>query len=159
MATPKHDWLKVREEYISGGDPTTLDVLGKKYGIPESTIRKRSMREDWRVLREKFRLQTREETVKRLAKREAGIRERHIRLGYALIAKAAERLQRLQANELDATETRLWLQAGTEIQRKAAGIADEVALRHEIDVTRLTTEQLERLRDGEDPERVIDVGE
>jgi len=147
--------MTVREEYISGDDTTTLDRLGTKYGIPASTLRKRSMNEDWRVLREKFRLQAREATVARLAKREATVRERHLRLGYALLAKAAERLQRLNAGELDATETRLWIQAGTEIQRKAVGIADELSLRHEIDVTRLTTEQLERLRDGEDPERVI----
>ncbi len=155
MGEHKHDWMMIREEYISGDETITLETLQRKYAISPSTMRKRSMREGWRVLREKFRLRAREETVARLAKKEASIREKHLRLGYALLSKAAERLQRLQSSELDATETRLWIQAGTEIQRKAVGIADEMKVRHEVDVTELTTEQLERLRDGEDPESVL----
>jgi len=58
----KHDWDKLKSEYVEGyTDPAgatvfpTLHDLGKRHGISESTIRKRSAQDDWATERDIYR--------------------------------------------------------------------------------------------------------
>lgn len=43
------DWNKIKQEYISGN--TSYRKLAKKYGVSESTLSKRAMKEKWSVLK------------------------------------------------------------------------------------------------------------
>lgn len=52
-----HDWVRIREEYISGDDKTSQDFLSQKYEIAKSIISRRCAREGWVVKREQYRFE------------------------------------------------------------------------------------------------------
>jgi hypothetical protein len=123
----KRPWQKIRIKYIQGD--LSLRELSNLYQIPLSTLKKRSMKERWSVLRNQYRTKVELETLERAAKLEAeellGTRTRHIKISRALQAKAIARLKDLDPNELSPEETRRFLEAGVRIERLILGEATE----------------------------------
>lgn len=74
---PTRDWGAIRDAYVQGTTVDgarcwpTLDDIGALFGIPVSTVRKVSMREQWPELRNTFRTsveqQRRDETARTIA--------------------------------------------------------------------------------------------
>lgn len=65
----KPDWNRIKAEYVSGVE--SLKSLSEKYGVPFSTIRRRSERESWTADREAARIEIRQNVVKETAKKTA----------------------------------------------------------------------------------------
>ena len=65
----KPDWNRIKAEYVSGVE--SLKSLSEKYGVPFSTIRRRSERENWTADREAARIEIRQKVVKETAKKTA----------------------------------------------------------------------------------------
>lgn len=47
----KHDWEKIKTEYVESATAVTLEVLSAKYGCSLSSMRKRSAAENWQQKR------------------------------------------------------------------------------------------------------------
>ncbi|MBR6271393.1 MAG: hypothetical protein IKR26_04495 [Lachnospiraceae bacterium] len=65
---PKPDYNKIKADYIAG---KSYRQLSEKYGIPESTLRKKGAKEQWRRLRNKTGTKTEQKIVERIADRQA----------------------------------------------------------------------------------------
>ena len=122
----RYDWEKIRSEYVAGSDEVTLTGLAKKYGPARETVMRRSGREGWDAQRRQYREKARVKTHEKASTTEAEIRVRHMQIAQAMQTKAIKRLQGLDPNEMTVGEIRLYLKDAAEIERKAAGIADEV---------------------------------
>lgn len=65
----KPDWNRIKAEYVSGVE--SLKSLSEKHGVPFSTIRRRSERENWTADREAARIEIRQKVVNETAKKTA----------------------------------------------------------------------------------------
>ena len=65
----KPDWNRIKAEYVSGVE--SLKSLSEKHGVPFSTIRRRSERENWTADREAARIEIRQNVVRETAKKTA----------------------------------------------------------------------------------------
>jgi len=127
MPSRRYDWETIRSEYVSGSDQVTLEALAAKRGPAVDTVRRRSSREHWVAQREEHRRQAAKKAADLLTTRDAEIRVRHMHHARELQSRALERLQQLDPAELSPAEVRLYLKDACEIERKAAGIADELS--------------------------------
>jgi len=128
MPSRRYDWETIRSEYVTGSDQVTLEGLAAKHGPRVDTVRRRSAREHWVAQREEHRRQSAKKAADLLSSRDAEIRVRHMRQARELQELALARLRQLDPSELTTTELRLYLKDACEIERKAAGIPDEVSL-------------------------------
>jgi len=140
------NWPEIRIDYIRGSE--TLRELAEKYGVSISTLKKRSMRERWSVLRNQYRTKVELETLERATSQDAEelieTRTRHIKISRALQAKAIARLKELNPNELSPEETRRFLEAGVRIERLVLGEATE---RFDLGAVARFVERLELMKD------------
>lgn len=65
---PKPDYNKIKADYIAGKSYRQLSV---KYDVPESTLRKKGAKEQWRRLRNKTGTKTEQKIVERIAEKQA----------------------------------------------------------------------------------------
>ena len=65
----KPDWNRIKAEYVSGVE--SMKSLSEKHGVPFSTIRRRSERENWTADREAARIEIRQKVVRETAKKTA----------------------------------------------------------------------------------------
>ena len=122
----RYDWERIRSEYVAGSDEVTLEALSKTHGCGFSTIRRRSSHEMWNDQRSQYRDKTDTKTREKSSTKEAEIRVRHMQIAQAMQTKAIQRLQGMDPTEMPVGEVRKYLKDAAEIERKAAGIADEV---------------------------------
>ena len=67
----KHDWIKIKDEYISAKSEalrTSLDSLATKYGISQNYLRTKSATDNWRLDAYLFISKIRKETARLLNK-------------------------------------------------------------------------------------------
>ena len=76
------DWRKIRIEYVKG--KTTYKALAEKYGVGESTIRKRASKEGWRKKRNNLDTKVEQKVLERVC--DARARE------FELIAQVNDRM-------------------------------------------------------------------
>jgi hypothetical protein len=138
----KYDWEALRDEYVMGGDDVTLEVMAAKSGNPAiQTIKKHSTMGDWALQRRQYRDQVATKARNLASSREAETRVRHIKIAQAMQAKALQRLQALNPEEMDMKEVRLYLKDAAEIERRAAGIPDTLGIEVES-LQKLSDEEL-----------------
>jgi len=146
MKRPEAFWQKVRLEYIRGS--STLGALSSVFNVPISTLKKRSAKEKWSLLRNQYRTRVELESLERAAKEDAEelieTRTRHIKISRALQAKAIARLRELNPNELSPEETRRFLEVGVRIERLVLGEATE---RFDFGAVARFVERLELMKD------------
>ena len=130
---PRYDWEKIRSEYVAGPNDVTLDVLRQKHGCGFSTIKARSSRENWDAQRRQYRYKANTKTIERASTDEAELRVFQMaggrklqELGLKSIERTLARMAENAAAELRTEDARKLVGTGAEIERKAAGIADEV---------------------------------
>lgn len=63
------DWNKLKAEYIAGG--TSYRKLAEKYGVSESTLRKRAAKEHWSELRNKAGTKTEQKIIEKTSEKSA----------------------------------------------------------------------------------------
>jgi len=85
------EWRKIRVEYLRG--KTTYRALAEKYGISESTIRKRASKEGWRKKRDELGTKVEQKVLARMC--DARAEE------FLWIARANDRLGEALDNMLD----------------------------------------------------------
>ena len=85
------EWRKIRLEYVKG--KTTYQKLAEKYGVGESTIRKRASNEGWRKKRNKLDTKVEQKTLARMCDARA---EEFLR-----IAQVNDRMDEVLGNLLD----------------------------------------------------------
>jgi len=85
------EWRKIRLEYVKG--KTTYKALAEKYGISESTIRKRASKEGWRKKRDELGTKVEQKVLARMC--DARAKE------FLWIARANDRLGEALDNMLD----------------------------------------------------------
>jgi uncharacterized protein YjcR len=85
------EWRKIRLEYVKG--KTTYKALAEKYGISESTIRKRASKEGWRKKRDELGTKVEQKIIARMC--DARAEE------FLWIARANDRLGEALDNMLD----------------------------------------------------------
>ena len=85
------EWRKIRLEYVKG--KTTYKALAEKYGISESTIRKRASKEGWRKKRDEVGTKVEQKIIARMC--DARAEE------FLWIARANDRLGEALDNMLD----------------------------------------------------------
>lgn len=130
-----YDWPLIADKYVMGGDDVTLESLAKEFGCGPTTIRRRASIGKWTTQREQYRHQvqrkTREEVSTYEAKRRAAMLEvadELVNLGRASLRRTARRMVQEPEFVLAENEARLLVKDGQELQRKAMGMPDEVAL-------------------------------
>ena len=95
MSKTKHNWNKLKAEFISG---STLKELSEKYQISFNTIKKHHRVDHWSDLRTKAALQTDEEIIEKTAKRQAKEAFDEIKNITKLIKEAQEEIKNVDAS-------------------------------------------------------------
>ena len=126
MPPRKAPWEQVREEYVAGPDELTLAVLAAHYGVAVETVCRHAAAEKWAAQRVQHRHTVAIRGREKATTSEAEIRVRHIGIAKLMQAKAIARLRTLDPEKMDLSEVRHYLRDATEIERRAAGIPDEV---------------------------------
>lgn len=164
MADKKIDWSYWEHKYISSD--LSLDFLSKLPNAPTlNTLKKQSTEGLWRQKRQQFKEQTAtaatQNAVTQAAVRQAQqiidaaeLLQRHLQMAKALQSIAASRLKSFSPSELSPKDLVAWVNAATNIERLALGLATE-RVEVQIDFSQLTDEQLERLAAGEDPRHLL----
>jgi hypothetical protein len=108
-AGPKHDWDRLRLEYVQGRDSSTglerptLEQLGKEHQIPAATLRSRAHREDWSGQRSDFHTslihKTREVTLEQLAEKASQLDVQAFSVARGMFIMAAKQLNQALAGE------------------------------------------------------------
>jgi len=154
------NWDEIRLRYIRGHE--TLKEIAESCNVSLSTLKKRSAKERWSLLRNQFRtrleLDVLEKSRKKQAEQLSEMRSRHIRIAQALQSKAIERLRDLDYMELSPEETRRFLEAGVRIERLVLGEATE---RFDLGAVARFAERLELMRDEDIIllyQRLLEVG-
>lgn len=65
----RHDWYRIRDEYITGDDKISQEHLSQKYAIAKSLVSRRSASEKWVLKREQFRVELSHKVKSELIKR------------------------------------------------------------------------------------------
>jgi hypothetical protein len=151
----KIPWNEVKEKYITS-ETITFEEVAKEFGIAPSTIMNRAAKEKWTTSRERY-----HEIVSRKAQDLAGSSEARRRAKMLTIADsmkglAAEGLSRAiqdfsknKDSRMDLAEIRLMIKDGTEIERRALGMADVLVMTDdELDAKILSLAA--RLAEGEE---------
>ena len=131
---PRYDWETIRHTYVSGSDEVTLAGLAERYGCARETVSRRAGKEGWGEQREQYRRRAAAKATERASTKEAEIRVRHMQIAQAMQGKAIARLRALNPDDLTPSELRHYLRDAAEIERKAAGIADEHTLDGRIQI-------------------------
>jgi predicted transcriptional regulator len=127
-------WSAIREKYITS-ETVTLDDLAKEFGVDRSGVAARSSKEKWTDKRRSYfdRVSTAAENL--AANAEAKRRARMLTIADSMKALASEGLKRTIEDvrkdpklRLDLSEIRLMLKDGTEIERRALGMADVLVM-------------------------------
>ena len=148
-------WQDIKTEYIAGDADVTQRALSVKYNVRPETICRRARKEEWDEARSIYRQQALNKTLNKASTREAEIRAKHLKLASTMRGAGLAGLEEL-VNEKrlravmagDLTEIRLWLVASAEIERKAAGIADELEVGYDMDMSTLSDDELRAIVAG-----------
>lgn len=127
------------------GEGTFEDLATLPNAPHITTIKKRASTEDWSGQRRAYRHQVTTKATAAASTTEAEISARHIKIAQALQAKALRALQDVDVSKLPPSEIRQFLATATDIERKAAGMDQQVTLRGVGDVTKLSDEELAAL--------------
>jgi len=159
MAKFNGDWKQWRDRFISGGDEVTLRWLSEQPGAPSySSIRKRSApsNEDWDEQRRNYRnnlgtlaaispdAQAAARQVSKIID-SAEMMTRHSKAAKLIGSIAIKAFQSYDPASLKPSEATAMMKLAVEVERLTEGLATE---RREIDVSKLSDEELEMLIDG-----------
>ena len=87
------DWNKIKQEYISGN--TSYRKLAKKYGVSESTLSKRAMKEKWSVLKDAAEQESNRRIIKVVVNKQRKRMERLQNITDELLNKAEQAVKEL----------------------------------------------------------------
>lgn len=157
------DWEYLRHKYVSGDDSVTLDYLSKLPSAPVlGSIKNRASKESWAEQRKTFRYHsmtkladsaTAQKAIEQTQKLvdAAEIITQHLQLSKALKSIAARRLREFDPTELSPRDLVAWITAATTIDRLAMGMStSNVQMDINVDMSKLSDDQLTRLASGED---------
>ena len=82
------DWKKIKAEYIAGG--VSYRELCEKYGVSESSMRKKAAKEQWTELRNTVDTKNEQKLVERLSEETVNIDEKYFKLVDKLMSKAEQ---------------------------------------------------------------------
>ncbi len=101
----RHDYAKIREEYVTGDNDVTLLSLAKKHDMNAANLRRRAagrrgrnneqVEAPWTDQRTQYRNSVAAQTREKVGEREAEIRARHINLAKGMQTLAGRRLKEL----------------------------------------------------------------
>ena len=154
MANAGADWQSIKTAYITGDGSVTHESLAEANGISRVTISRRAAREGWITERLQHRHRVVTKTLEKAGSLQAEVRARQLGIAKAMYSKAFEALKAMDPAKMDMTEIRLYLASAADIERKAAGIQDEVRIDHNLALSdeeraaRLAV-VFERVREGE----------
>lgn len=161
------DWDYFRHKYVSGDDSVTLSVLSRLPNAPNlTTLKRRSREELWAEQRRQFRYQAATKMADSATTQEA-LRQteqlvdqveaiaRHLKLARALQGTATKALQLVDPESLHPRDMLAMLSQGVQIERLAMEMATSRVELGKLDLSTLTDEQLERIANGEDPQKVV----
>lgn len=134
MATKRYDWPKIRDEYVTGDDTVTLEILAARHGPVYETVARRSSKEGWVAQRQMYRDESSRKTRERLLAREVNTRVRHQQTAQQMQKAALRRMATMIPEELSPSEVRMYLRDAIDIERKALGLPDAVRIEveHEL---------------------------
>lgn len=130
----------MREEYVKGDDSVTTRSVGAAHKCPFETVGRWASKEDWVGQRAAYRQQIVSKGRERATTDEAEILARQLKAGRFLQDIALHELQSrlMEAGKrlkgLPVSELRKMIVSGSDIERKAAGISDEVRLKVESEL-------------------------
>lgn len=136
MPGRKYDWELIRQDYVTSD--ITAEKLSAKYGAAATTIGKRAAKERWTEARENYRRKVAKKTEDNSAAIQAKRRSKMLRIADSMTALGLVGLQRM-ANDiredptkrLDLVDVRLLLKDANEMERRALGMADIIAMSDE----------------------------
>lgn len=88
------DWVKIREDYVSGEERLSQIELAKKHNVSCDTLRKQSANGKWSVLREQYWKEVSEELRRQQKKKAVEYRKLHITTVGNAIVKIAKDIQK-----------------------------------------------------------------
>lgn len=108
------DWLAIKTEYINGG--ISYRKLAEKYGVSQSTIRKRAAAEKWSETkteqRNKIRTKTEQKTVEKISDALSDAAADEVSIKSRIRLKIYREIEnRLNAEEVDASDFRKLVQS------------------------------------------------
>jgi hypothetical protein len=135
MAAKKHDWIKIRTEFVTGPITLTLDKVAKNNGVTPCVLRLRAAKEKWTQERKRYHTKLATEAEKIATKTQAKRLARQLTIADSMKALGAEALRRTikdfdgdAARRLNLDELRLLIKDATEIERRALGMPDAVMM-------------------------------
>lgn len=100
MGRTRHDWVQIREEFVTSEGNWTLNELAAKHEVSESTLRKKAAKEDWTGQRHKYRTDIEQKRRKKLVEEKAqklnAIDEHIVDCAEAILLMMYNRLYELQ---------------------------------------------------------------
>lgn len=82
------DWKKIKAEYVAGG--VSYRQLSEKYGVSESSMRKKAAKEQWTELRNSVDTKNEQLLVDKIAEETVSIDEKYYKLVDKLMSKAEQ---------------------------------------------------------------------
>ncbi|MFZ5366502.1 MAG: hypothetical protein ACOZBZ_04430 [Patescibacteria group bacterium] len=120
----KYDWLKLQQEFITGGWLTVSDFFRSK-GVP-SNSRTRANAKGWREKKVAYGKRVIAEVREKTIESEAEIRLRQQRAAKYLQYKGLKKLEELPVEKLDTKEARKLLVDGLQQEREALGLDKDI---------------------------------
>lgn len=155
----KPDWDYWRQRYVTGDDAVTLKFLSEVPGSPAyQTIKNRANKEHWTDQRKRYRYQKSTDAstqpgVKEVAEYVAKVIDtaelvtQHARAARDIRELGLEAIKLINPEHLKPKEALDFVRWAIEAERLLEGLATD---RRELDLTRLTEAELERLANGLD---------
>lgn len=103
------DWNAIKAEYIAGG--TSYRKLAEKYGLSESTLRKKAAKEQWSKLRNKAGTKTEQRIIDSVSKESAKNATSTAKLIDDSARLAAEKIYRALAKETTAYDLQSYVRS------------------------------------------------
>lgn len=166
--TARYDWDYFRHRYVTGDDAVTLDFLSSQPNAPSlHRLKIKSSEQTWTEQRKQFRNQAATITAQGAVAQEAiqqtqklvdaaEVIARHLKLARALQTVGATALQKelITAEDLNPRDVLAWITQGIQIERLACDMATSKT-DISVDFSKLSDEQLERIAQGEDINKVV----
>lgn len=119
LRSTKHNWLKIKRDYIS--DPTaTSETLSKKHGVYKPTLVARMGKEKWSLLREEVQTKAEMSLAKEAENDILEVKKRHVRIAKLMQGIGLKALDTYKPKS--SKEAREFLIEGIKIEKQALGL-------------------------------------
>lgn len=165
----RYDWDYFKHRYVTGDDAVTLNYLSTQPNAPSlHRLKIKSSEDAWAEQRKQFRNQaatvalnsaTGQAATQQIQKLvdAAEMITRHLQISKGLQGMAWKALQdrKITESDLTARDVLAWLNTGVQMERLTLDLdTARIKVDTKIDFASLSDEQLERIANGEDPEKV-----